>query len=264
MYKAVIVDDMRSARNVLSFMLKEYSDIEIVGSFPNAYELFDFLEDNECDLVFLDIEMPGIDGITVAKKFKNPYDKPYIIFATAYMKYTSEAWDTNAIAYVMKPYEKKAIDKAMNKFYTLVNKTRESKKDIFIQCFPNFNVFIKGEVVIFKNAKAKELLAYLVYNRGGFVKTNEICAELLEHLDNQQAQNSMRTYIARLKKTLEENKISELFTQEYGKCKVNTEHFDCDYYDYINGERNLFAGEFLKSYPWAEVALASMEHELQN
>ncbi len=259
MKKIVIVDDMESARNMLSIFLKEYSDLEIVASFSNGRDCVEYLEHSVVDLIFMDIEMPEMGGIELAEEIQRRGWSTFIIFVTAYPDYSLEAWKTNAIGYLVKPFCQSEIDAVIQRFFIY---SPVCKHYISVQCFPNFAIKISGRAVAFKSEKAKEILAYLVYQKGAWVRNNEICAEVLEDLDGDRAKDSFRSYMSRLKKTLEQNDISYILEQEYGQCRICSDLIDCDYYHYLNGERDLFVGEFLKSYEWAEVALASMQLEL--
>ncbi len=260
MAKVVIIDDIKSARSMLARLLSQYSQLEIVGSFSSAQMAEDFIKNNEVDLIFLDIEMPETDGITFAKKIGNTGAKPFIVFATAYSEYSLEAWNTSAIGYITKPYDKKALDDCVMRFFALT----EQEQELMVKCFPNFGVFIRGQPLIFKNEKAKEIMAYLVYNKGAWVRVTEICAYVLEELDEEKAKNSFRSYMSRLKKTLDTYNISDIIEQQYGQYRVRVNKFDCDYYRYLKGEKALFLGEFLKSYSWSEPTTAIMEMSVYN
>ncbi len=260
MKNIVIVDDMKSARNILARLLSEYDFINIIGSFSKPSEAIEFIKSNNVDLVFIDIEMPEMNGLLLAEKIDKLNSNTYFIFATAYSEYSLKAWATNAIGYITKPYDKKELKNVIDKFLNISPR----KNRVIIECFPNFNVLINNESVIFNSSKAKEILAYLVFNKGGWVTINEICVNVLEDLEDNKAKDSLRSYISRLKKVLSSYEISEILEQSYGKYRIVTSNFDCDYYEYLEGNKNLFMGEFLKSYTWAEPALAVMELSINN
>ncbi len=257
MKKIAIVDDVKNARSMLARLLQDYPELEVIGDFSNGKDFLEFIKTNSVDLVFLDIEMPGIDGLAVAKLLAKTHKELFFAFATAFSRYSLEAWGTNAIGYITKPYDKAELQKVVERFLEL----SPVEKKIRVECFPNFNIFINNAPLVFKSKKAKEILAYLVYNKGGWVRINEICAEVLEDLDEKNAKDSFRSYMSRLIKTLEANGVSNLIEKEYGKCRIHREMLDCDYYAYLEGKKNLFSGEFLKSYSWAEPAQASMQFE---
>lgn len=134
----------------------------------------------------------------------------------------------------------------------------QNKDKIAITCFPIFNVFVNGIPLDFKSKKAKELMAYLVHCKGGWVEKLDVCGAVLEEMDEKKAKNNLRIYTNRLKKTMEEAGVPDIIEQSYGKIRINTKKIECDYYKYLEGQTLLFQGEYLKEYSWAEPALAEM------
>jgi two-component system, LytTR family, response regulator LytT len=113
---AVIIDDEQLARDELSYLLKSVDDVNIVAQGSNGLEAVTLIKDHSPDLVFLDVQMPGLDGFGVIKKL---LDKkialPQIIFATAYDQYAVKAFEVNAIDYLLKPFDKKRVSQAIEK-----------------------------------------------------------------------------------------------------------------------------------------------------
>jgi two-component system response regulator LytT len=113
---AVIIDDEQLARDELSYLLKSVDDVNIVAQGRNGLEAVTLIKDHSPDLVFLDVQMPGLDGFGVIKKL---LDKkvalPQIIFATAYDQYAVKAFEVNAIDYLLKPFDKKRVSQAIEK-----------------------------------------------------------------------------------------------------------------------------------------------------
>jgi two-component system LytT family response regulator/two-component system response regulator LytT len=117
---AVIVDDEQLARDELSYLLKSVDDIDIVAQGSNGLEAVNLIKEHSPDLVFLDVQMPGLDGFGVIKKLLDKkISLPQIVFATAFDQYAVKAFEVNAIDYLLKPFDKKrvvqAIDKARKK-----------------------------------------------------------------------------------------------------------------------------------------------------
>jgi two-component system LytT family response regulator/two-component system response regulator LytT len=104
---AVLVDDEKLAREELSYLLKDFADIEIVGSGENGLDAVRLIENLEPDIVFLDVQMPGLDGLGVIRKLRERnVPLPYFILATAYDQYAVEAFRLEALDYLLKPVEK--------------------------------------------------------------------------------------------------------------------------------------------------------------
>jgi len=116
MIRTMIIDDEPSAINVLSLLLKKKcsDSVEIIGTFTSPLEGRDKIEALRPDLVFLDIEMPGMSGIDLLKTFTNPFFQ--VVFVTAYDAYAIEAFRLSAVDYLLKPVEADDIIHAVNKF----------------------------------------------------------------------------------------------------------------------------------------------------
>ncbi len=112
---AVIVDDEQLARDELAFLLKD-ADVNVVAQGKNGVEAVTLIKEHAPDLVFLDVQMPGLDGFGVIKKL---LDKkvalPQIVFATAFDQYAVRAFEVNAIDYLLKPFDKERVAQAVEK-----------------------------------------------------------------------------------------------------------------------------------------------------
>jgi two-component system, LytTR family, response regulator len=112
MYKAVIIDDERLARNELKKLLADFSEVEIIGEAANAKEGIEKIESLEPDLIFLDIQMPGKTGFDMLQELQRA---PHVIFTTAYDEFALKAFEVNALDYLMKPVEPKRLKDALLK-----------------------------------------------------------------------------------------------------------------------------------------------------
>jgi DNA-binding LytR/AlgR family response regulator len=113
---AVIVDDEQLARDELSFLLRDVGDVNVVAQGKNGLEAVHLIREHNPDLVFLDVQMPGLDGFGVIKKL---LDKkialPKIVFATAFDQYAVKAFEVNAVDYLLKPFDKKRVAQSIQK-----------------------------------------------------------------------------------------------------------------------------------------------------
>ncbi|MEQ1555043.1 MAG: response regulator [Ferruginibacter sp.] len=112
MYKAIIIDDERLARNELKKLLADFSEIEIIGEATNAKEGIEKIESLAPDLVFLDVQMPGKTGFDMLLELEKA---PHVIFVTAYDEFALKAFEVNALDYLMKPVEPKRLKDALQK-----------------------------------------------------------------------------------------------------------------------------------------------------
>src|SRR5436853_7752828 len=107
----LIVDDEQLAREELSYLLKDFPEIEILDSAANGLEAVNLIEQLEPDLVFLDVQMPGLDGLGVIHKLREQeIPLPHFILATAYDQYAIDAFKWGALDYLLKPIEKERLE----------------------------------------------------------------------------------------------------------------------------------------------------------
>ena len=115
-FSAVIVDDEQLALDELSYLLKSVDDVEIIAQGHNGLEAVNLIKEHTPDIVFLDVQMPGLDGFGVIKKLLDrKVNLPQIIFATAFDQYAVKAFEVNAIDYLLKPFDKKRVSQAVEK-----------------------------------------------------------------------------------------------------------------------------------------------------
>lgn len=127
---ALIIDDEQLARDELKYLLESVGDVDVVAQGTNGIEAVDLIEEHHPDLVFLDVQMPGLDGFAVIKRLKDRSDAkarelkgdseglPQIIFATAYDQYAVRAFDVNAVDYLLKPFDRTRVEQAVERAKT--------------------------------------------------------------------------------------------------------------------------------------------------
>jgi len=116
---AVIVDDEQLARDELAYLLKNADDVNVVAQGKNGLEAVNLIKEHNPDLVFLDVQMPGLDGFGVIKKLLDKkIPLPKIVFATAFDQYAVKAFEVNAVDYLLKPFDKKRVAQAIQKART--------------------------------------------------------------------------------------------------------------------------------------------------
>lgn len=107
--KAIIVEDEIPAREELAYLIETYSGIEITDCFEDGLDVLKFLQEHETDAIFLDINIPSLDGMLLAGSISKFAHKPYIIFTTAYKEHAVQAFELEAFDYILKPYEEKEL-----------------------------------------------------------------------------------------------------------------------------------------------------------
>jgi len=124
----IVVDDEKPAREELAFLLKSFPEINVLAQGKNGLDAVNLIKEHNPDLVFLDVQMPGLDGFGVLQKLvERKLKVPHVVFATAFDQYAVQAFDVNAVDYVLKPFDKARIAKAIQKV----------KREIESQTSPN-------------------------------------------------------------------------------------------------------------------------------
>jgi two-component system, LytTR family, response regulator LytT len=113
---AVIVDDEQLARDELAYLLRNAGDIDVVAQGKNGLEAVSLIKEHNPDMLFLDVQMPGLDGFGVIKKLLDKkVPLPQIVFATAFDQYAVKAFEVNAVDYLLKPFDKKRVSQSVQK-----------------------------------------------------------------------------------------------------------------------------------------------------
>lgn len=242
----IVVDDERIVLGAETAAIKRVIKEAEVHSYQKAADALEFAEQNRVDIAFLDINIKGVTGLQIAKKLKEVNPKTNIIFCTGYSEYSLDAHDLYCSAYLLKPINDEKLKKALeNLRYPLT----EKEKALKVRCFGNFEVYKDGVPIKFKHKRTKELFAYLIDRYGATVSTKEMAAALYEDTNKE---SSIRNLRADLNNTFEQLGLRDLLIHSGGDVGVNVERIDCDYYDYLDGNKVLFHGEYMSQYSFAE------------
>lgn len=258
--RIIAVDDEKLALDLLVTSIRNVvPDAEIHG-FQKVEDAVLFLESNECDVAFLDIEMVSISGLELAKRIRELYEKMNIIFVTGYSEYSLAAFRLQASDYLLKPVDEDQIRQAMKQLRNTINERRNEK--IRIKCFGNFEVFCDEKPLTFKRSKTKELLAYLVDKQGASCTMGELIGVLWEDEPDSPAKRSnLRNLIYDLKETAKEAGVENIVHKEWNSIALNCDVVECDYYEYLANVPKtikLFQDEYMAQYSWAEKTNAKL------
>jgi len=126
-FRVLVVDDEQLAREELCYQLGQMTDIEVVGQAVNGLEALGAVERHEPDLVFLDIQMPGLGGFEVARRLlERGEDAPALVFVTAFDQHAIEAFEVNAVDYLLKPVESGRLEQAIHRARRRVEADRQA------------------------------------------------------------------------------------------------------------------------------------------
>lgn len=107
--KVLIVEDEVLAQQELNWLIKEHSQMEVVGTFDDGMDVLKYLQHHEVDAIFLDINIPSLDGVLLAQNISKFAHKPFIVFITAWKEHAVEAFELEAFDYILKPYQESRI-----------------------------------------------------------------------------------------------------------------------------------------------------------
>jgi len=147
----LIVDDEQPARDELGFLLKGFPDVEVVGQGKNGVEAVSLIRELNPQVTFLDVQMPGLDGFGVIKKLlEKKVHLPYFVFATAYDNYAVQAFEVNALDYLLKPIAKPRLEKAIVKLRRMIETTAPpyDKLDRLVQMMGDRPAAQKNKLVV--------------------------------------------------------------------------------------------------------------------
>ena len=246
--KVLLVDDENLQLIRLENSCKKVLPEAEFFSFTNPVEALKKAEETKFDLAFLDIEMPSINGVKLAKTLKKSNISLKIIFVTAYDDYALSAFKIHASGYILKPVNEEKIRAEIEELSNPIK--LESKNKLQVKCFGNFEIFYDGEAVKFKYQKSKELFAYLIDRGGSLINVNELNAILWE----EDHKSYLRNLISDIQSTLNSLNCGDVFIKKHSECAIDPSKVDCDLYEYQNNNPDavrMFNGEYMEQYPWA-------------
>lgn len=220
---------------------------EVYG-FRRPSEALAFAEENSVNIAFLDIQMRGMDGISLGKRLQILLPKLNIIYITAYAEHAFDAYQLNASGYLLKPIDPQEMRKQLQHLRYPI----PQKKRAVFHCFGNFEVSVDGQRLNFKYKRTRELLAYLVDRCGASCSIDEIMSILWEDEIHPSYFQNLRKD---LQDTLRRVGCEDILDKQRGKLAIKTELVDCDYYQWRDRNaprKDLYRGEYMTQYSWAE------------
>lgn len=257
---AVAVDDEPLMLYALAKAVKASPDITSVTEFSSGDDTLRWVQDNPVDVAFLDIDMRGMDGLTLAERIIALHPDCRIVFCTGYEQYAVAAIKLRVSGYLMKPITAKEVQEELD----YIKGRKAMEKPLTVKCFGNFEVYARGEKLAFRRTKTKELFAFLVDRNGAGVTGREICARLwMDSNDEEKQHNYLRQLILDLRQSLESVGAGSVLEQSNYTYLLNTEKLDCDFYTYLKTGKPEFRGEYMEQYGWAEGTRGLLWRDIQ-
>ncbi|PFO01230.1 DNA-binding response regulator [Bacillus sp. AFS076308] len=133
--RAIIVEDEIPAREELEYLIEAYSEIEVTHFFDDGLDVLKFLQEQETDVIFLDINIPSLDGMLLASTISKFTKRPYIVFTTAYKEHAAQAFELEAFDYILKPYDEKRMATMLSRLEAAYQ--RDQTQGNFLNSRPN-------------------------------------------------------------------------------------------------------------------------------
>lgn len=231
MLRAIVVDDERPALNLLAKLLREREGVQVIACYTDPIELLEHVVELAPDVVFLDIEMPEMDGLELASRLLEQEMDTEIVFVTAYRQYAIDAFRVQALDYLLKPAEPRLLDETIERVRKLRQAaalSRPEESEARIVCFGGLELVREAGPIRFVTSKTEELLAYLLVHRGKAISMWALCESLWPNADLEKSKHNLHTTAYRLKKTLREQGIQINISTRRGYYYLECEE-SCDY-----------------------------------
>lgn len=211
--RCIIIDDEVPARDEINFLLKEIGEVEVISEASNGNQALEMIKKLTPDVIFLDINMSGMDGFDIVEEVNKLENSPYTVFVTAYDQYAIKAFEVNAIDYLLKPINKRRVESTIKRIKKLLkNKAlmedAEEKINEFIRDFKNTNKV--NRICVYKNGKyipldPRDILFVTTIGRNTIINSkfgeftiNLTLSELEEKLSGYNFFRSHRSYLINL------------------------------------------------------------------
>ncbi|WP_276353691.1 response regulator [Cohnella caldifontis] len=234
----MLVDDEALALRYLELQLNRIGGLEIVGKFQLPEEALEAAPRLQPDVVFLDIDMPELGGLEAAERLQELHPPVEIVFVTAYDKFAVQAFELQALDYVLKPLQTDRLETTVRRI--LGQRGRADRhaaspiRTAAVRCFQSMQIDPgTGEPLPWRTAKAQELFAYLVYRRNQRVRKDALMDLLWPEMEESKAQPLLYTTIYRLRKMLDNAglsikilKSSSGYGLDLGDCPLDVEQWE--------------------------------------
>ncbi|MCR8635248.1 response regulator [Paenibacillus radicis (ex Xue et al. 2023)] len=203
--KVMLVDDERLALVRLENMLGEYRDCKVIGSFSRAELALNHIGEFQPDAVFLDIHMPGLNGLRATERIHTTSPNTKIVYVTAYDEHAVEAFELGATDYLVKPLRRERLGQTIERLRERISIMKSpNEKGLLYHCLGAMQIRkTDGELEFLKwrSTKAKELFAYLLFHRGKVINKNTLLELLWPELDDPKGLANLQTSINRIRST---------------------------------------------------------------
>jgi two-component system LytT family response regulator len=277
--KVLLVDDERLALRQLVKMLQELTDIDIAGTSMDSVQAIEMATVLKPDVIFLDIHMPEMSGLQAAVMLQEVCPSVEIVFVTAFDEYAIQAFELQAIDYILKPVQRERLVKTIQRLRLRLSSSERqlpSAETVMIRCFPSIQIDPKHlgtEPIRWRTSKGQELFAYLLHHRGQLVRKSMLHEVLWPDLDIKKATSLLYTTIYQIRQSLKHAgivipihsiSVGEGYSLDAARVRLESEEWEqsLDALEEITEERfpehqrvlDMYRGDYLSDYDylWAE------------
>jgi two-component system, LytTR family, response regulator len=232
----ILVDDEEDTLREIEDILSGDNRLRIVGTFTDPVKALEQVANMEIHCAFIDIKMPVINGFELGERLLQCHPGLHIVYVTAYNDYAAEAFEINAVDYVLKPIRKERLHKAVDRTIARIsaNQNMDKAETLYrVQCFEKLELYKEGIPVQWNTKKSKELFAFLLYHKGKLIRKERIVDDLWSDYEYENALINLHTTIYRTRKTLDcfNNRIKIEFINDCYSIQIKDVFYDVDEFD---------------------------------
>jgi len=232
MLRAIVVDDEWYNLEEICDLIENTGFMSVEGRCQNAIEALETANRISPQIAFIDIEMPEMDGLTLAEKLLEMDPTVKIVFITAWNQYAVAAFELNALDYIMKPINRTRFNKMAERIRSESEVLEISPvSSLKIKCFGRLEVFENGKPIVWQRSKAEELFAFLLTNAGTFVHKDTILENLWPDYNSVKALPILQTSACKIRNVLSDFKKEVELKYSGNRYGLFIKGIACDYFE---------------------------------
>lgn len=232
MYSTIIIDDEISSLNETCRLAENTGFLSVIGKYQSPLKALEAVETLSPLVAFVDIDLPEMDGITLAERILEIDPDILVVFITGHNEYAVEAFELNALDYLLKPIRIKRFNAMTEKIKQKLDKKVENiSSKLTVNVFGKLEVKIGDELILWKRSKAEEVFAYLMVNHGCFVRKEEIVDKIWPEYDFATGLSILKTSICRIRSVLAglKNEVKVLYSGGRYCLTLDIKNTESDY-----------------------------------
>lgn len=224
----IILDDEIPSIERMLFLINQDNRFNVLNTFTDASTALEYIKENNVDIVFSDIEMPEMNGITFGKQLFNISPDTVLIYITAYGEYALDAYSNYAMGYLLKPVSLNALNKLLSKLFKHLPKTSQSKT-LKVKSLGDFSLGYGDAPVKFRTKKAKELFCFLLHHEDSWVSSDKIMYALWHDKPADLARTHLHTCLSYCRKAFKDIGLFNIIEYDLSSYRINQNDILWDY-----------------------------------